>query len=81
MFTINVDQECGCFKRSDLVNNQSFGSKDDALMKAQSMTSQMNETFCQKHQFTLRENGEKFGIYMSKRPRSSSGCCGGGHCS
>ncbi|HHH19024.1 MAG TPA: hypothetical protein ENK86_00715 [Campylobacterales bacterium] len=80
MFTINVAQECGCFKRSDMTNNQSFDSKDDALIEAQSMASQMNETFCQKHEFTLREDGENFTISMDTRAKRS-GCCGGGHCS
>ena len=34
MFTINIAQECGCFKKSDLKNNMSFDNKDDALIKA-----------------------------------------------
>ena len=80
MFTINIDQECGCFKRSDLVNNQSFDSKDDALIKAQNMTSQMNETFCQKHEFRLIEDGENFTITVEKREKHSD-CCSDGHCS
>jgi len=80
MFTINVEQECGCFKRSDLANNQSFDSKDDALIEAQNMVNQMNETFCQKHEFGLREDGDNFTITVQNRARNS-GCCGGGHCS
>ena len=34
MFTINVEKECGCFKRSAYDNNMSFESKDDALLQA-----------------------------------------------
>jgi len=42
----------------------------------------MNTKFCQKHEFTLRENGESFNIAMDMRQAPvSSGCCGGGHCS
>ena len=84
MFTINVDKECGCFKRSMYENDQSFHDKDSALIEAQSMLSTMNEDFCQKHEFTLSENGENFSIAMNARPQegtaSSGGCCGGGHC-
>ena len=84
MFTINVDKECGCFKRSMYENNQSFHDKDAALIEAQSMLSTMNEDFCKKHEFALSENGENFQIAMSPRPQdgteSSGGCCGGGHC-
>jgi len=84
MSTINIDRECGCFKRSDLENNVSFESKDDAMMKAQSMLSHMNENFCGKHGFELSESADGFAIAM-KAPQqaqpASGGCCGGGHCS
>jgi hypothetical protein len=84
MFTINVDKECGCFKRSMYENDQKFYSKDSALIEAQSMLRTMNEEFCQKHEFTLSENGDNFSIAMSVRAQEASksgGCCGGGHCS
>jgi len=85
MFTINIDKECGCFKRSDLDNNMNFENNDDALIKAQSMINHMNEKFCGKHGFTLTENGNEFNISMNApqqaQPAAASGCCGGGHCS
>ena len=85
MSVINIAQECGCFKRSELENNVAFDNKDDAMMKAQSMLSHMNEKFCGKHGFELSENGDDFAIAM-KAPQNApqaaaSGCCGGGHCS
>jgi len=84
MFTINVDKECGCFKRSMYENNQNFTSKDAALIEAQAMVQTMNEEFCKKHEFALSGNGATFSIAMSARPQdgteSSGGCCGGGHC-
>ena len=33
MFKIVVEKECGCFKKSDMQNNISMESKDDALLK------------------------------------------------
>ena len=83
MFTINVEKECGCFKRSDLQNNISFDNKDDALIEAKQMENQMNETFCKKHQFTAIEDGNGFKIMVEMKPQAHShggGCCGGGHC-
>jgi hypothetical protein len=83
MFTINVDKECGCFKRSMYENNQGFQDKDTALIEASSMLRTMNEDFCQKHEFSLSEEGNNFQISMSARPQEagqSGGCCGGGHC-
>lgn len=81
MSTINIVQECGCFKRSDLENNTSFQSKDDAMMKAQEMLNHMNTKFCGKHGFELSENGHDFSIAMKAPQAASGGCCGGGHCS
>jgi len=80
MYTINVDKECGCFRRSDLENNVTFTSNDDALIKANSMVKEMNEEFCQKHEFSVKEDGNTFQISM-QAPAPTSGCCGGGHCS
>jgi hypothetical protein len=82
MFTINVENECGCFKRSDYDNNMKFENKDDALVQAIQMQNHMNQNFCQKHEFTLNEDGQNFNIGVSMKPRqaSSGGCCGGGHC-
>jgi len=80
MYTVNVDKECGCFRRSGLENNVSFSSNDDALMNANSMVKQMNDNFCGKHEFSLKEDGNTFQISM-QAPAPSGGCCGGGHCS
>ena len=82
MFTINVDKECGCFKKSAYDNNMEFNSKDDALLQAQSMVNHMNTKFCGKHEFTLSEDGQNFSIAMNTRAKEAhTGCCGGGHCS
>jgi len=83
MSTINIAQECGCFKKSDLENNKQFETKDDALIEAMSMHKHMNEKFCGKHAFELSENGDDFVIAMKapQQAQASSGCCGGGHCS
>ncbi|MDF1879453.1 hypothetical protein JHD46_07365 [Sulfurimonas sp. SAG-AH-194-C20] len=64
MFKIVVDRECGCFRRSDLQNNQEIESKDVALEKSLEMVEIMNENFCDKHSFTLQEVGDTFLIKM-----------------
>ena len=82
MYTVNVDKECGCFRRSGFENNETFDSNDNALMKANSMVIHMNDKFCGKHEFSLKEDGNTFQISMeAPAPSQSSGCCGGGHCS
>lgn len=79
MHKIIIEKECGCFRRSDLVNNQEITSKDEALSTAISMKNQMNDEFCGKHDFDLVEDQNNFVITFAQ-PKSS-GCCGGGHCS
>ena len=79
MFTVKIEKECGCFKKSDFTNNMEFASKDDALIQALNMAKEMNQDFCQKHEFEVAENGTTFMISVDERGKS--GCCGGGHCS
>lgn len=81
MYTITVDKECGCFKKSPYDNNLQFSSKDDALLQANLMQNHMNTKFCGKHHFELKENGDNFLFEVTVNQTPASGCCGGGHCS
>jgi len=81
MFTINIEKECGCFKKSDFKNNKRFEDKDEALIEAMNMVKTMNDEWCQKHEFTFSEDGQNFQIAVNERAKAHSGCCGGGHCS
>jgi len=79
MYKVVVEKECGCFKKSGVKNNQEFSSKDNALIQAMELTKEFNQTFCQKHEFQVVENGNDILIKVDERVKS--GCCGGGHCS
>lgn len=79
MHKIIVEDQCGCFRRSDLEANLEMNSKDDALSKAIQMKNHMNQEFCMKHEFQLVEKEENFVI--SFRPQQASSCCGTGCCS
>lgn len=79
MHKIIVENECGCFRRSDLENNLTIDSKDAALSKAIQMKNHMNQEFCMKHEFQLVEEASNFVI--SFRPQQASSCCGTGCCS
>ncbi|MEA3289560.1 MAG: hypothetical protein U9Q04_05175 [Campylobacterota bacterium] len=81
MYTINLDKECGCFKRSAYENNMQFESKDEAKLQAELMINHMNTKFCQKHSFELSENADTLQITVGDALDNKSGCCGGGHCS
>jgi hypothetical protein len=57
MFNVKMEKECGCFKRSGMESVKTFENKDDALIEAKEWAEEMNETFCQKHNFTIIEEG------------------------
>ncbi|MBV5320269.1 MAG: hypothetical protein JZU62_01165 [Sulfuricurvum sp.] len=57
MFNVKMEKECGCFKRSGMESVKTFGNKDDAMVEAKEWVEEMNETFCQKHNFTIVEEG------------------------
>lgn len=57
MYNVKIEKECGCFKRSGMEGVKTFDNKDDALIEAQEWASEMNETFCQKHNFSIVEDG------------------------
>lgn len=81
MYSVKVEKECGCFRNSDLENNISFDTKDDALTEAINMSNQMNDEFCGKHNFIVTEEGNDLLIAMEMPKSHGGGCCGGGHCS
>ncbi len=62
MAKITVAMECGCFKRSGYDVEQIFANHDEALVKAEEMVENMNETFCGIHKFTLQDSGEDITI-------------------
>lgn len=64
MSKIIVEKECGCFKRSDFENHKEYESKEQALTEALAMAEDMNETFCQKHNFQVVEQGDDVVIKM-----------------
>ena len=57
MYTVKMEKECGCFKRSGIENMKKFANKDDAMIEAQEWAQEMNETFCKKHNFSVIEEG------------------------
>jgi predicted RNase H-like HicB family nuclease len=57
MFTVKIEKECGCFKRSGMENNKTFNTRDDAMKEAKEWAEEMNETFCKKHNFAIVEEG------------------------
>ncbi|KIM11026.1 MAG: hypothetical protein KU37_07925 [Sulfuricurvum sp. PC08-66] len=54
-----MEKECGCFKKSGMSAVQEFASKAEAMKVANEMVEDMNETFCQKHNFSIVEQDQE----------------------
>ena len=51
MYTVVMEHECGCFKKSDFTNNKSFQTRQEAHQYATLAAEIMSEDFCGKHNF------------------------------
>jgi len=68
MYTIVIENECSCFKKSGLENNMTFENREDAHMKAKVLECRMNQEFCMKHYFEAVDYGDKIVIHSVVRP-------------
>lgn len=78
MHKIVIANQCACVKKSDLKNNLTFESKDEALSEALKINEYMNENFCKKHTFEVQEVFNNFMIRFYTQRLDS--CCGNGCC-
>ena len=51
MYTVQMQEECGCFKKSEYTNNNSFKTQQDAYNYSIILAELMNEEFCGRHKF------------------------------
>lgn len=64
MFTVTLEKECACFKRSKFKAQQSFESEADALSSATKMAEQMTHEFCKEHAFCVIKEEKNFLILL-----------------
>ncbi|MBU0720185.1 hypothetical protein KJ877_02460 [bacterium] len=67
MYTVKVEGACGCFLKSRLCESKEFTNEEAARQEAESMLKIMQDNFCKKHEFGIREEVESF--IISIRPR------------
>ena len=81
MYTVQMENECGCFKRSEFESDKSFEKQQDAYNYANIASEIMNEEFCSKHLFFAQKtDGNAFIIRVAENPNASGGSCGTGSC-
>lgn len=68
MYTIVIEEECSCFKKSNFENNMSFETREDMINKARVLECLMNQQFCMTHFFEAVDYGEKIVIHKTDRP-------------
>ncbi|MEA1982178.1 MAG: hypothetical protein U9N39_01435 [Campylobacterota bacterium] len=68
MYTIEIDKECGCFKKSGMDKVMTFETREDMYNKARVLECRMNQEFCMKHYFEAVDYGEKIVIHSTVRP-------------
>jgi hypothetical protein len=64
-YTLNIEKQCGCFKKSGIELPKTFETKEDAIKEANELAEEFNETFCRKHNFGVVENGEEITISVA----------------
>ena len=66
MYTVQMEKECGCFKKSEYSNNMTFETQQDAYKYANMVAEFMNEEFCGTHTFAAhRAEGSNFLITVA----------------
>jgi len=78
MYTVQIEHECGCFKRSEYAAVQTFEKQQDAYNYSNILAELMNEEFCTKHLFASQRIGETtFFIRVTDNPNAGSSCSTG----
>ena len=67
MYTIEIEKECSCIKKSGMEKILTFDSREDMINKARVMECLMNQNFCMTHFFEAVDYGEKIVIHSSVR--------------
>ena len=68
MYTIEIEKECSCIKKSGMEKSLTFDSREDMINKARVMECLMNQNFCMTHFFEAVDYGDKIVIHSSLRP-------------
>ncbi len=81
MYTVTMEKECACFKKSEYSNNVTFETQQEAYQYGKIVEELMNEEFCGKHTFYSEPGeGDSFVIRVAMNATFVSGCSTGVSC-
>ena len=79
MYTVTMEHECGCFKKSEYKSNKTFDNQRDAYNYSNIVVEFMTEEFCNKHLFFVQKTeDDQFVIRVVDNP--NAGSCSTGSC-
>jgi len=64
MYTVSLEKECTCFKRSKFKSEQVFETEEQAFEVATSMAKEMTRDFCKNHAFSVIKEDNDFLILL-----------------
>ena len=64
MYTVKLEKECACFKRSNFQALQHFESEEEASKVAHEMAKEMTKAFCKQHGFGVIKEDKVFLILL-----------------
>lgn len=75
MYTVQMEHECGCFKRSEYASEKTFETQQDAYNYSKIAAEFMNEDFCTKHLFFAQKTSDNtFLIRVAENPNTGGSC-------
>lgn len=82
MYTVYMQKECSCFKKSEYPSEKAFETQKDAYNYAHVLAELMNEDFCSIHMFSAQKiAGNDFLITVEDNPNSGCGTGSNSSCS
>ena len=64
MYTVTLEKECACFKRSSFKAIQHFETEKEASEVAHKMAKDMTNEFCKEHGFSVLKEENNFIILL-----------------
>jgi len=75
MHAVEIEYECGCFKKSEYSAKKEFDTQQDAYNYANILVEFMAEDFCTKHHFFVQKiDNDDFVIRVVDNPNAGSSC-------
>ena len=68
MYTIEIEKECSCVKKSGMEKITTYETREDMVNKARVLECLMNQNFCMTHFFEAVDYDDKIVIHSSLRP-------------